>query len=355
MDQVAALWMLCFRHEETSAPESLRRYFTDVLLDHPWYDPQLAPLVLEQRGEIIGFIGRMARPMRFHGQPIRCAVATQLMVDPRRKQGFAALDLIRAVQSGPQDLCYSDGANDSSVMVWRRCGGEASRLWSFEWARPLRPVRYLTLRLHEHRRTRLAGRILRPVASAIDWTADRVITSDRRKDERMLIRRAASAEEMFPLVQQVSSQSEVYPVYTLQSFRWLLETAAQARSFGVMRKVMAVDDEGQPAGWFIYFVRPGGYARVLQMGAMRGQEPAVLAALFHDAVEQGAVAITGQFDSAFHTVLSNSHAIFHCRGLGVLVHARDPRLLAAIQAGDAFLSRLDGEWWMRFGIDRASW
>jgi hypothetical protein len=31
-----------------------------------------------------------------------------------------------------------------------------------------------------------------------------------------------------------------------------------------------------------------------------------------------------------------------------LVHSRDPEIMAAIHRGEAFLSRLEGEWWLRF-------
>jgi hypothetical protein len=31
-----------------------------------------------------------------------------------------------------------------------------------------------------------------------------------------------------------------------------------------------------------------------------------------------------------------------------MVHSNKPELLHAIHRGDAFLTRLEGEWWMRF-------
>jgi hypothetical protein len=35
-------------------------------------------------------------------------------------------------------------------------------------------------------------------------------------------------------------------------------------------------------------------------------------------------------------------------GPWALVHSPRPELVAAIQRGEAFLSRLEGEWWMSF-------
>jgi len=35
-------------------------------------------------------------------------------------------------------------------------------------------------------------------------------------------------------------------------------------------------------------------------------------------------------------------------GPWVLIHSRRPEILPAVERGDAFLSRLDGEWWLSF-------
>ena len=355
VDEVADLWMRCFRHAEAAAPTALRRYFAEVLLDHPWYDPTLAPLVLEQQGEIAGFIGRMARPMRFEGKPIRCAVITQLMVDPRKKLGFAAIELLRAVLGGPQDLCFSDGANESSARLWQRCGGRASRLLSFEWARPLRPMQSLALRMAE--RPRLAGlaRVVSPMAGIVDAGAVRMLPRVFHKPRAGLLRRVATPEQILPLMQQVSSAMSLSPEYTEDTYKWLLRTVGEAQAFGPMRSVMASDNDGQAIGWFVYFVQRGGVARVLQMGACGADARPVIAELLQDAWEQGAVVVSGSLDPAMMSAISNSHASYSCKDMGVLVHAGDPTLLAAIERGDAYLSRLEGEWWMRFGIDRAAW
>jgi hypothetical protein len=42
------------------------------------------------------------------------------------------------------------------------------------------------------------------------------------------------------------------------------------------------------------------------------------------------------------------HCLLHHRGYWTLVHSRNPDALEAIYRGDAFLTRLEGEWSMRF-------
>jgi hypothetical protein len=40
--------------------------------------------------------------------------------------------------------------------------------------------------------------------------------------------------------------------------------------------------------------------------------------------------------------------IFHGGGAPLLFYSRQHDLIEAVRAGDAFLTRLDGEWWMPF-------
>ena len=122
-----------------------------------------------------------------------------------------------------------------------------------------------------------------------------------------------------------------------------------------MRSTLVNDPDGSAIGWFVYFVRPGGIAHLLQVGAIYGRGMCVLRELFRDAWEQDAAVVRGQLDPMLMTELSNTHCHFRCTDLGVLVHAKDPELLSAVHRGDAYLSRLEGEWWLRFGIDRGTW
>ena len=334
----------------------MRQYFADVLLNHPWFDPELSSLVLEQGGEVVGFLGRMARPMLFAGRPVRCAVAMQLMVDPNRKQGFAAIELIRALQAGPQDLGFNDGANQNAVRLWERCGGQFSRLLSFEWTRRLRPVQSFSLSLRNHAGLRGASRVGHGLAGLVDAVAVNALPRLFHRPAHGLSCSAASAREIVPVMGQVAGSLALSPIYTPQTFAWLLAKVAEAQQFGVLRSMTVRDDQGQPVGYFIYFVRAGQIAHVLQVAATYGHGVAVLGTLFRDAWEQGAIAVCGQLDPSLMIDLSNSYCQFRCPSLGVLVHSRNPDILNAIQRGDVFLSRLEGEWWLRLGIDRhADW
>jgi hypothetical protein len=90
---------------------------------------------------------------------------------------------------------------------------------------------------------------------------------------------------------------------------------------------------------------------VLQLGGKPGAIGDVLANLFADAYAAGAVAVTGQSEPRWLREITDAHATFGCHSLGVLIHAKDPEISGAVQRGDSSLSRLDGEWWLRFAAD----
>lgn len=344
------LWQRCFRKSRRPVSPDLRRYFSDVFLNHPWFDPQLAPLVALQHGEIVGFLGRMARPMRFRGRPIRCAIATQLMVDPDRRCGFAAIDLLRALHAGPQDLCYSDGANVQAQRIWQRLGGEASRLMSLEWTRVLHPVQNVVNRASTHRRLTAMADLIRLPAAGVDKLLGATLAPLTHKPPNRAQRQPASPQQIMALFQQTSTGVALRPDYG-EGFEWLLSRTAEARRFGPLRCTL-VSEQTRPVGWFIYFAPPHRPAYLLQMGALPGRQRLLIDAMLRDAWECKASSITGQMEPQALTDLTDARCTFRCCTLSTLIHSPHPELLAAIHRGDAFLSRLDGEWWIRLGIDR---
>jgi hypothetical protein len=107
------------------------------------------------------------------------------------------------------------------------------------------------------------------------------------------------------------------------------------------------DTKGEIIGWYLYYVKPGGVAQVLQFGGKAQSIGQVLNHLFYQAWRQGAVAISGQMEPKFALELSRNRCRFSWPG-GVVVQSRNQGILNSIYRGDAVLTRLDGEWWMRF-------
>ena len=87
---------------------------------------------------------------------------------------------------------------------------------------------------------------------------------------------------------------------------------------------------------------------MLQIHAHEDAEREVLDHLFHHAWRRGAAAIEGRMEPRLARMLGQRHCLFHSTRAFALIHSRDAELLGALARGDAFFSRLEGEWWMRF-------
>jgi hypothetical protein len=120
--RVVALRRRAFRHTAQLTTAEAEAYFALSYFDHPFRDMGVPSLVYEdQSGELAGFLGVLPRPMRFRGEPVRLAVSTQFMVDPGARGG-AAMWLLDRFLEGPQDISYTDGANDASRGIWEGLG-----------------------------------------------------------------------------------------------------------------------------------------------------------------------------------------------------------------------------------------
>lgn len=356
---VAELWVRVFRRGATR--EGVARYLRQVFGDPPAREEGITSLVHEDdAGAVAGFVGALPRRMVFRGRAIRAAVATQLMVDPARRRPFAAFDLLRALFSGPQDSTFSDGANERSAAVWERSGGEVVRLYSLDWTRVLRPAGFLRHRI-ERAGALGPARAAAPLCRATDELAahvsSRVLKIDRGSALGVPLGppRPRLAEEVVDAAAVrallTEARPSLYPSYDGPTLPWLLEHAAETRRHGALRARLCLDWKGEPAGWYVYYAKAGGVSQVLQFGGRRGAIGDVLTNLFSDAYRTGSVAVAGQAEPRWLREITDAQASLSCNSLGVLVHARDGEIVGAIQRGDAFLSRLDGEWWLRFGAD----
>jgi hypothetical protein len=90
----------------------------------PHADPEMPGLVsVGDDGQLTGMIGRITRRMEFRGRPIRAAVACELFVNPAHRSQMLGVKLLKKVMAGPQDLLFSDVANETSRKIWIGLGG----------------------------------------------------------------------------------------------------------------------------------------------------------------------------------------------------------------------------------------
>jgi hypothetical protein len=138
------------------------------------------------------------------------------------------------------------------------------------------------------------------------------------------------------------------PEYDHRSLTWLLDMVAQKTAYGKLWKAIVYDANHTILGWYLYYLKPGGIGEVIQIGARKHTINEVLDHLFSHAWQRGALALSGRIEPGFMQALAHKSCLFKHGYEWMLVHAKKPELLHAVHRGDAFLTRLEGEWWMHF-------
>ncbi|MDM8007811.1 MAG: hypothetical protein QUV05_16850 [Phycisphaerae bacterium] len=349
--EVAAIHHQVFHGKDTPAPERLKDYYREVFFRNPWPDADLPSLVYRTAtGEVVGFMGRIARPMSFRGRRIRLAIAHRLMVKADSGHPIAAVRLVRKFLAGPQDISFSDGANDKGRQFWEGAGGSTLPSYSMDWIWPLRPSRYLLGAWRHGQIGRLANASLWPVCAMVDLVAF-------RKWRRMVPVGSESglgppldASTFLSCIPEVSGGCALRPEYDPDTAEWLWARLLENTDRGRLRGNVVVDAGGRSLGGFLVYVRRQRFGEVVFLGARPGAIGTVLDVLFGMAMRERLVAVGGRLDARFLSALLDRNCIFK-RGCWGLVHARDPDIMQAISAGDAAISGLEGELWLRSPMD----
>lgn len=346
--QVVDLYQKVFGAGQSFPLDTLTSYLRAVFFDNPWYDEALPSLVHQDAGgRILGCLGIMPRRMALNGRPLRVAVTHTFMVDPERRSTLAALELLKRFCAGSQDLSLAQG-NDSSRKLWEGIGGPTSLLYSLRWTRLLRPARYVLSLLNGRELPGPLGSALTPAARLVDALLTRLPRSHFRQP-----RSAVTGEDLEPItvlacLPEVVAPRSLRPDYDDRSLSWLFQILARKRGRGAFHKIAVRGVRRQLLGWYLLYLNPGGAGEVVQIGARPDTIRDVLDHLFHHAWRHGATAVSGQLDPPFMQAFSDTYCVFHRDASWVLVHSKHPEVLDVILQGDAFLTRMEGEWWIGF-------
>jgi RimJ/RimL family protein N-acetyltransferase len=350
--QVADLYWAVMRERRGPAPPAVRSFFQELYFTNPWMDSSLPSLAYDEKGKIVGFLGVVPRKMSVRGRSIRVAFGGGFMVDPKFRSTLAGLHLLNAYLAGGQDVSQTDSANDISRALLLRLGFTTILPFSVHWVRPLRPARYAAYVMSQLSRSALSTSLefaTRPFCSAMDGIASRLSSSPFRLTESRLQGAELDVETLLGCMSEFRSGYSLWPEYDLHSLNWLLTYMERMKAHGDLRKVVLRDDARRTFGWYIYYRDPGAIGEVVQIGGPRQFTKAVLDHLFYDAWSHGVIGLHGVVDRRLMDDFSEKNCLFTCRGGWTVAHSRNPELLALLNSGDAFLSRLDGEWCLAFG------
>lgn len=331
--------------------ETYDAYFNEVFLHSPWQDDRIGSLVHEDAdGTIVGFLGVVPRPMLWKDAPVRMAVCTQFVVEPRRR-GMVGLRLLAEHFKGPQDLSVTDEANEGARRAWEARGGSTCPSYCIHWTRPLRPARFALSVLRRFRGLGALARGGAPLARVVDAAATRWHRSPFRNPSPRLAGEALDDAALLRHLPELAKGRSLRPQYDRRSLKWTLERAGLGRR-GADFHIVAVRDGDNPiAGWYIYRIDSSGMGEVLQIAARPRLVNDVFDHLLHHAWQREAVALSGRLDPVLFKELSDKSCLFRFSGSSMLMHAKRPELLQPLYRGDAFFSRLEGEWCLRFRPD----
>jgi hypothetical protein len=349
--RVAELYWRFLQGQKGPHPLSLEKYFQEVFFYSPWFDGSITSLVYEEHGRVVGFLGIVPRPMSVNGKLIQAVFGSSHVVDPENRSSLAGLNLLAAFFKGKPDLALTDTANQLTQQIWVAMGGRTSAVYGLRWARPVRPSLY---GLHALSRFGsggvfgLCGRACGILSKAIGAVSTRIPTWRLRRPPVGITEGELEIDALLHSCLPGSfADYSLRPEYTQESLRWLLDFMSRMKAHGNLRKVALHDVTKRPIGWFIYYVKRGGIAEVVQIEAGKGRFKTVLDYLFFDARNRGAIALHGKLEIRHVQELSEARCFFWGT-TPLLFRARDPELARAVQHGECFLSRLDGEWCLRY-------
>jgi hypothetical protein len=313
-----------------------RKYFLRTFLSPPLSD--LRPLVHEEdNGRITGFLGIVGRRFMLDRRPVSAALSSQFVVHKDARKKFVGVMLLRQFLMGPQALSFADEANENSRIIWEKLGGSTAAPYSLHWVAPLHPAKFLAAIGPER------WRPLMKAAASLSCLADAAFFS--------MCRRLAS--EPIPALTAGELCSQSVPDLISNQMQYMLRPCyeageLQSRIDGSTHTALLRRPAGDIAGWYIYHLSKNRIAEVLQVGCNPASAKEVIAHLFADVIDKRAIAVSGRLEPHIAQALPLRFPIFYRRLGTMLIHSKDLRILETIRSGNALLSRIDGEWAVRF-------
>jgi hypothetical protein len=345
--QVSDLWWKTLRKANSAPPPTLSAFFEELYFKSPLADAAMPSLVYEQNGKIVGFLGVVRRRVLLRGQPIRVAFGGNFVVQPEARSSLAGLRLLSDYRAGQQDLSQTDSANDISKNLLERLGFRTIIPLSVHWSRPLRPARFGVDAIGKFLSPTVSASLrfaATPVTSVLDSMAAKLSFSPFRQSPSPLSGAELDLESLLHCLSEFRGDGALQPEYDADSLKWLLSFMERMHPHAQLRKVLVRDTNRKIVGWYIYFVKAGIVADVVQMGGRQQHIPDLLGHFFHDAWSQGASALHGIVPLNLMGDFSQKNCIFACRGGWNVAYSRNQEILELLTRGDCNFSRLDGEW-----------
>lgn len=342
---VADLFMRVLLKQKRPASPALASYFEQLVFDGEGDSELRSRVFVDAGGRVRGYIGILPQRMLLRGKPVQAAAAGSLMVDGPKEHPTAGARLLRTFLSGPQDLSFSETANDISQRMWMKAGGERLPATSLDWVRVLRPAGFAVwLAVKSFR----MASWLRPIAAGTDRILDGCASNPfQLGSERTSYSDAeVGNEELIGLIPALCAGYALHPAWEAPRLQLLLSHAERKERYGTLFRRVVYGRGGRPGGCYLYYGRPGGMAWVLQVLALPEAEGDTLDSLIRHAADLGCVGVRGRVQpELLDGLIARRCVLFHVSA--TMVHARNKDLLAEIRPSRSLLTGLAGEGWTR--------
>ena len=248
------------------------------------------------------------------------------MADPDAGTPGIGVLLVRRLIAGPQELTITDGATNEVQAMWGRLGGSTGGITCLGWTKVLRPAKLAAALVARRRGASFGG------------------------GHSGRVRVGPSGDELTPeaLIEQLRRvRARLRPDYDPGFLGWLFAEMERVEGRGPLARRLVRDDRGEPLGWYVAYLPPGGIAQAIGVGTVRPDAGPVLDRLFADARAVGACGVQGRTEPATLAALTARRCVFR-RTEWALVHYADDEVAAAAGREQALLTRLEGEWWMAY-------
>lgn len=345
---VAEMFSRIFMKSRAAPGALLPSYIEEIVLPRRGFanesEEPRSRVFIDANGAVRGFIGVWPRRMVLGARTIEAAAAGSLMVDRPEEHPTAGARLLRSFLAGPQELSFSETANELSQGMWQRVGGERLPTTSLDWMRVLRPSGFCVATAARAFRP---AAVLRPVAAGLDRLIDAAgVKALQLGDSAGYTDVDASSAEIEAVIPQLSESYELRPDWQSPTLSVLLAHAQSKERYGDLRQRIVYSRRGEPVGCYLYYARRGDVARVLQLLARPGTAGPALNMLFRHAASVGCVGVRGRTDPVLFDALVAHRCLFY-HGSAMVVHARDKSLLRDVRGARALLTGLAGESWNR--------
>ncbi len=351
IDDVARLFQFTFRGTHRPSAD-LKAHLEQAFFAHPWAEPDIRSKVfIGPDGRPAGFVGVFPARLDLEGRPLRAALAGSMVVEDPKAHPLAGARLLRAVLSGPQDISLTETANQTALGMWQKAGYPLDTAYSMNWLRLLRPASAM---LDIVARRAAPARLLLPFGRIADRAAGllrQVPFEPRRSGQSRIQFTDVPLDAFRDALLALARHYPLHPRWDQASLDWFLRQAEAKRKFGYPEWRVGHSPNGNIAGAYAYFSRPGGIAWVLQALSVPGGEGDLVEDMFVHAYAMGASGMRGAAHPWLIPALMSRKTLFYGRTF-YIAHARDPALLEPVRSGRALISGIAGESWTRLIGDR---